>query len=65
MVRERLDSDTFDKIKSNYTDYINDDIKIIKDFAIIMETFSHIQKKLSEFESGIKVEVWKWNTKRT
>ena len=54
LVRERLDSDTIDKIKSNYTDYINDDIKIIKDFAIIMETFSHIQKKLSEFEHGIK-----------
>lgn len=54
LVRERLDSDTFDRIKSNYTDYINDDIKIIKDFAIIMETFSHIQNKLSEFESGIK-----------
>lgn len=54
LVRERLDSDTIDKIKSNYTDYINDDIKIIKDFAIIMETFSHIQNKLSEFECGIK-----------
>lgn len=53
-VRERLDSDTIDKIKSNYSDYINDDIKIIKDFAIIMETFSHIQKKLNDFESGIK-----------
>lgn len=54
LVRERLDSDTIDKIKSNYHNYINDDIKIIKDFAIIMETFSHIQKKLSEFELGIK-----------
>jgi hypothetical protein len=54
LVRDRLDSDTFDKIKSNYTDYINDDIKIIKDFAIIMESFSQIQKKLSEFESGIR-----------
>lgn len=54
LVRKILDTDTIDKIKSNYANYINDDIKIIKDFAMIMETFSHIQNKLSEFECGIK-----------
>ena len=55
LVRDRLSIDTIDKIKTNYYDYINDDIKIIKDFAMIMETFSHIQKKLNDFESGIRV----------
>lgn len=54
LVRKRLDSDTFDKIKSNYSEYINHDIKIIKDFAVIMETFSHIQEKLNSVESSIK-----------
>ena len=54
LIKERLDSDTIDKIKSNYSDYINNDIKIIKDFAIIMDTFTHIQNKLKEVETGIK-----------
>lgn len=54
LIRDRFDSDTIDKIKSNYTDYINDDVKIIKDFAIIMETFTNIQNKLNEYVSDIK-----------
>ena len=43
LVRDRLDSDTINKIKSNYSNYINNDIKIIKDFAIIWKHF-HIFK---------------------
>lgn len=54
LIRDILDSDTINKIKSNYTDYINDDVKIIKDFTIIMETFTDIQNKLNEFVSNIK-----------
>lgn len=54
LIKERLDSDTIDKIKSNYSDYINNDKKIIKDFAIIMDTFTHIQNKLKEVETSIK-----------
>jgi hypothetical protein len=53
LVRNRLDSDTIEQIKSNCEEYVNDDIKIIKDFALVMESFNHIKKKLKEFESGI------------
>lgn len=33
---------------------MNDEIKIIKDFALVMESFNHIKDKLIEFESGMK-----------
>jgi hypothetical protein len=54
LVRERLNSDTIEQIKLNCKEYVNDDIKIIKDFAIVMESFNHIKDKLIEFESGMK-----------
>lgn len=54
LVRNRVNSDTVERIKENYTDYINDDVQIIKDFAIIMETFEHITEKIKKFEFGIK-----------
>lgn len=54
LVRKRLNSDTIEQIKSNCVDYVNDDIKIIKDFALVMESFNHIKDKLIEFESGMK-----------
>jgi len=54
LVRSRVNSDTVEKIKANYTEYINDDIQIIKDFALIMETFEHIKDKLKDFETDIK-----------
>ena len=54
IVRKRLDSNTIEQIKSNCEEYVNDDIKIIKDFALIMESFNHIKEKLINFESGIK-----------
>lgn len=54
LVRKRVNSDTVEKIKANYSDYINDDIQIIKDFAIIMETFEHIKDRLKVFETDIK-----------
>lgn len=54
LVRKRLDSDTIEKIKSNCEEYVNDDVKIIKDFALIMESFNHIKEKLVNFEFGIK-----------
>lgn len=54
LVRDRLDSDTIEHIKSNCKEYVNDEIKIIKDFAIVMESFNHIKDKLIEFESGMK-----------
>lgn len=54
LVRNRVNSDTVEKIKENYSEFINDDIQIIKDFAIIMETFEHIKDKLKDFETGIK-----------
>ena len=54
LVRKRLDSDTIEQIKSHCEEYVNDEIKIIKDFALIMESFNHIKEKLINFESGIK-----------
>lgn len=54
LVRDRLDSDTIEHIKSNCIEYVNDEIKIIKDFALVMESFNHIKNKLIEFESGMK-----------
>ena len=54
LVRERLNSDTIEQIKLNCKEYVNDEIKIIKDFAIVMESFNHIKDKLIEFESGMK-----------
>jgi len=54
LVRDRLDSDTIEHIKSNCKEYVNDEIKIIKDFALVMESFNHIKDKLIEFESGMK-----------
>lgn len=54
LVRSRLDSDTIEQIKSNCKEYVNDDIKIIKDFAIVMESFNHIKEKLIGFETGMK-----------
>lgn len=61
LVRKRVNSDTFEKIKQNYTEYINDDVQIIKEFALVMETFENINIKLKNFvfeignfESGIK-----------
>ena len=54
LIRGRINSDTIEKIKENYTEYINDDVQIIKDFATIMETFKHIKDKLKDFETDIK-----------
>lgn len=54
IIRERLNSKTIEQIKENYAEYIDNDIQIIKDFAVIMETFSHIKDKLKEFENNIK-----------
>ncbi len=54
IVRNRLDSDTVEKIKANYTEYMDSDVQIIKDFALIMETFVHIKDKLIQFETNIK-----------
>lgn len=54
LVRDRLDSDTIEQIKSNCKEYVNDEIKIIKDFALVMESFNHIKEKLMEFETGMK-----------
>ena len=54
LVSERLNSDTIEQIKLNCKEYVNDEIKIIKDFAIVMESFNHIKDKLIEFESGMK-----------
>lgn len=51
--RKRLHSDTIEQIKINCKDYSDDETKIIKDFANIMETFNHIKDKLIIFESGI------------
>jgi hypothetical protein len=46
--------DTFEKIKQNYTEYINDDVQIIKEFASVMKTFDNIKTKLENFEFDIK-----------
>lgn len=54
LVREKLNSGTIEQIKLNCKEYVNDEIKIIKDFAIVMESFNHIKDKLIEFESGMK-----------
>lgn len=54
LVRNRVNSDTVEKIKQNYTEFINDDVQIIKDFATVMETFEHIKEKLKDFEIDIK-----------
>lgn len=54
LVRQRLDSDTVEKIKTDYTEYLDNDIKIIQDFANIINTFEQIQSKLNDFESDIK-----------
>lgn len=61
LIRKRVNSDTIEKIKENYVEYINDDVQIIKEFALIMETFDNIKTKLKNFElemnyfeSGIK-----------
>jgi hypothetical protein len=54
IVRERLNSDTVEKIKENYTEYIDSDIQIIKEFALIMDSFVHIKEKLVSFEKNIK-----------
>jgi len=53
LVRKRVNSDTFEKIKQNYTEYINDDVQIIKEFALVMETFENIKIKLKNFEFDI------------
>lgn len=47
LVRQRFDSDTIEQIKTNYSNYLNDDTKIVKDFA-------NIQLKLNEFETYVK-----------
>ena len=54
LVRESLDPNTVDRIKANYTEYLDSDVKIIKDFAGIMENFVHIKEQLRNFESDIK-----------
>jgi hypothetical protein len=54
LVRQSLPPDTVDKIKANYTEYLDSDVKIIKDFAGIMENFVHIKEQLKNFESDIK-----------
>lgn len=53
IVRERLNSDTLEKIKANCEEYIDSDIQIIRDFANVMNTFTHIKEKLHEFELNI------------
>jgi len=53
LVIKRVGSDTFEKIKENYTEYINDDVQIIKEFALVMETFDNIKTRLKNFESDI------------
>lgn len=55
LVRTRLNSDTIELIKSNCEKYVNDDIKIIKDFAIIIESFNHIKEKLILVETEMKI----------
>ena len=54
LVRESLDPDTVDKIKANYTEYLDSEVQIIKDFAGIMENFVHIKEQLKNFELDIK-----------
>jgi Rad3-related DNA helicase len=54
LVRNRVNSDTVEKIKENYTEFINDDVQIIREFATVMETFEHIKEKLKDFETEIK-----------
>ena len=54
LVREKLDPDTVEKIKENYIEYMNSDVQIIKDFAIVMDTFVHIKEKLISLENNIK-----------
>lgn len=54
LVRDRLDSDTIEHIKSNCKEYVNDEIKIIKDFATVIESFNHIKEKIIKFELDMK-----------
>jgi len=54
LVRDRLDSDTIEHIKSNCKEYVNDEIKIIKDFATVIDSFNHIKEKIIKFELGMK-----------
>jgi hypothetical protein len=54
IVRDILDSNTIEHIKSNCNEYVNDEIKIINDFSTIIESFNHIKEKIIEFESCMK-----------
>jgi hypothetical protein len=48
-----VDFNTVEKIKENCYEYIGGDVQIIKEFALVMETFENIKIKIKNFESDI------------